>query len=106
GPFQTVAEARQVKPQSERWDLFSVVCPRGTVRYTHAVNASLAVAHVAQTDGYRVTTVKEVDRGTLIAGIAQLSVEERAELLKELGAQASAAAPAAAPAKPTAPRKS
>jgi hypothetical protein len=99
GPFGTVEEARAAKPAGGNRKLYAVTTPEGKVWWTWADGVGSALIHYCRGRGYTVTLHEKAATKERVAGmIAQLTAEDRAALLAQLGnGTAAPAAPDKAP---------
>jgi hypothetical protein len=96
GPFKTLEEARAAKPAGGSRKLYAVQTPSGEIGWTWADGVGSALIHFCRGLGYTVTLHEKAATKEKVAGmLAQLSHEDRAALLAQLG---NGAVPAAAPA--------
>jgi hypothetical protein len=91
GAFSSMEAAQLVKPDNDHFRLFRVTDPAGAVSFTWARDYDRAIAQVARTRGYKAKTAGKAPTREELAGmVAQLSPEDRAVLLAQLGSPSAA----------------
>jgi hypothetical protein len=98
GPFASAEQARAAKPDNPHYQLLRVTGPEGPSVFFWARGHADALAAQARVLGYRASLAgKPPDKAKLAAQLAELSPEDRAALLAQLGGAPAAPAPATPP---------